>query len=69
MKTKTFKIYKGEIKRMEANIPSIEKELKEGRHPTAVLGNHDFTFLDDIQRLCEYLEATGREKLASKLKA
>jgi hypothetical protein len=63
-----MKFYKGEITKFEFHIPLIERELAEGRDPTATLGTFGFTFLDDIERLFSYLKETGRDELLAKLK-
>ncbi len=66
-KTEKYTFFGREIERLEKHITLIEKELRTGRHPCAVLGTYGFTFLDDIDRLLEYLRATNRVKLATKL--
>lgn len=68
LKTEKYTFFRKEVEKLEFHISLIEKELRTGRHPCAVLGNYGFTFLTDIDRLLEYLEATNRNKLALKLK-
>ena len=67
LKTERFTFFRREIERLEFHIPLIIKELRTGRHPCAVLGTYGFTFVEDIERLKEYLCATERQKLAAKL--
>jgi hypothetical protein len=66
-KTEKYTFFSKEVKKLEFHIPLIEKSIRSGQHPCAALGNYGFTFIEDIERLKEYLRATKREKLALKL--
>jgi len=68
LKTEHYTFFSGEIRRIEDQMPMIERELKTDRHPTAILGDYGFTFVEDIKRLGEYLRATNRENTAYLLK-